>query len=92
MIRGVQTITLKKEDPEASAIAVSEIVSSMTRQYLDMLGDDPKAVAAFTCALLARVVGMTAGIVGGSEAAQLLEMMKGAFENGAPNEIRGRRH
>lgn len=92
MIRGVQTLTLKKEDPEASAIAVSEIVGSMTRQYLDMLGNDPKAVAEFTCTLLARVAGMTAGILGGAETAQLLEMMKGAFENGAPTDIRGRRH
>lgn len=92
MIRGVQTLTLKKEDPEASAIAVSEILSSMTRQYLEMLGDDPKAIAGFTCTLLARVVGMTAGIVGGSEAARLLEMMKGAFENGIPSETHGRRH
>ncbi len=92
MIAGIQKLTLTKQDPEAAAVAVSEAVSAMTRQYLDMLGDDPKAVAGFTCTLLARVVGMTAGILGAAEATQLLEMMKGAFGNRTPSEPHGRRH
>lgn len=92
MIAGIQKLTLTKQDPEAAAVAVSEVVSGMTRQYLDMLGDDPKAVVAFTCTLLARVVGMTAGIFGGAEAAHLLEMMKGTLESGASTNPPGRRH
>ena len=92
MIAGVQKVTLTKENPEAAAVAVSEAVSAMTRQYLDMLGDDPKAVAWFTCTLLARVIGMTASILGGAEAAHLLEMMKGTLESGASTNPPGRRH